>query len=210
MILQHNEYCLIFIVKNKDHYISKQYGFTYRHDHGIISETESEEKEEDEEEVSLEDKDINLGQNIPTVQTNEELDNLIGDRPVLVYTCTSLLEKLARAVIHNTCKVEGCGAQIQIKLEFVSSCIFEMGMSNISIFCTEIGSKNKLFIIFYIICIVQFQTCTNNHIAHRWCSQPILNRRVHSGDVLFSAALLASGNNFQKLSLFAKFLKLPI
>lgn len=76
MILQHNEYCLIQIVKNKDHYISKQYGFTYRHDHGIINETESEEEEEDEEEVSLEDKDINLGQNIPTIQTNEEPDNL--------------------------------------------------------------------------------------------------------------------------------------
>ena len=122
MILQHNEYCLIFIVKNKDHYISKQYGFTYRHYHGIISETESEEDEEDEEEVSLEDKDINLGQNIPTVQTNEELDNLIGDRPVIVYT--SLLEKLARAVIYNTCKVDRCGAQIQIKMEFVSSAVY--------------------------------------------------------------------------------------
>nr|XP_022309859.1 uncharacterized protein LOC111115422 isoform X3 [Crassostrea virginica] len=154
------------------------FNISLRHDHGIISETESEEEEEDEEEVSLEDKDINLGQNIPTVQTNEELDNLIGDRPVIVYT--SLLEKLARAVIYNTCKVEGCGAQIQIKMEFVSSAVYLKW------------------------------TCTNNHVAHRWCSQPILNRRVHSGDVLFSAALLASGNNFQKLSLFAKFLKLPI
>ena len=104
MILQHNEYCLIFIVKNKDHYISKQHGFTYRHDHGITSETDSEGEEEDEEEVSLEDKDINLGQNIPTNKKKEELDNLFGDRPVIVYT--SLLEKLSRAVIYNTCTVE--------------------------------------------------------------------------------------------------------
>lgn len=50
--------------------------------------------------------------------------------------------------------------------------------------------------------------CSNNHIAHKWCSQPFLNRGLHSGDVLISASLIATGNNFQKLALFASFWKL--
>lgn len=36
-----------------------------------------------------------------------------------------------------------------------------------------------------------------------------MNRGLHSTDVLISTALIASGNNFQKMAMFAKFLKLP-
>lgn len=50
----------------------------------------------------------------------------------------------------------------------------------------------------------------NNHLVHKWCSQPVLNRRMHSGDLLMAAAVLLSGNNFKKIELFSKFLKMPI
>lgn len=42
----------------------------------------------------------------------------------------------------------------------------------------------------------------------KWCSQPLLNRGMHAGDLLASAALLFSGNNFGKLALFSQLLKL--
>lgn len=47
-------------------------------------------------------------------------------------------------------------------------------------------------------------------MLQRWCSQPILNRRVHSGDLMIAASIILSGSNFQKVSMFAKFLQLPI
>ncbi|CAC5387947.1 unnamed protein product [Mytilus coruscus] len=53
-------------------------------------------------------------------------------------------------------------------------------------------------------------TCKNIHLVNKWCSQPVLNHRLHSGDLLFSSALLISGCNFQKISPFARFLKLAI
>lgn len=55
-----------------------------------------------------------------------------------------------------------------------------------------------------------FQVCQSDHLIHKWCSQPILNRRLHSGDLVFAAGILLSGNNYQKISDFAKFIKLPI
>ena len=45
---------------------------------------------------------------------------------------------------------------------------------------------------------------------HRWCSQPVFRRRVHSGDLLTASAILFSGNNYMKFVLQAKFMKLPI
>ena len=52
--------------------------------------------------------------------------------------------------------------------------------------------------------------CSNGHLAYKWCSQPVLNRKMHSGDLMFASALLLSGNNYTKISQFASFLKLPI
>ena len=53
-----------------------------------------------------------------------------------------------------------------------------------------------------------FQVCKSGHIVNKWCSQPILIRRLHGGDLMLSAAILLSGNNFSKVALFARFLKL--
>ncbi|WAR29892.1 hypothetical protein MAR_003460 [Mya arenaria] len=52
------------------------------------------------------------------------------------------------------------------------------------------------------------QVCKEGHSNGRWCSQPLLNRRVHSGDFLISATTVLSGNNFSKLKLWADMLKL--
>ena len=61
----------------------------------------------------------------------------------------------------------------------------------------------------YIYLIFSFQVCTNEHINHRWCSQPLLNMRMHAGDLMLASSILISGNNFQKISTLAKCLKLP-
>lgn len=53
-----------------------------------------------------------------------------------------------------------------------------------------------------------FQQCDEKHTAFRWCSQPVLNRNVLSGDLLISTAILASGNNYGKTALFARHLKM--
>jgi hypothetical protein len=42
----------------------------------------------------------------------------------------------------------------------------------------------------------------------KWCSQPVLNRGLHAGDLMVCAGILFSGNNFSKMELFASFLKL--
>jgi len=46
-------------------------------------------------------------------------------------------------------------------------------------------------------------------LVRKWCSQPVLNNRLHAGDLLTSAAILFSGNNYTKVALFAKFMHLP-
>jgi len=38
----------------------------------------------------------------------------------------------------------------------------------------------------------------------------MLNNRLHAGDLLTSAAILFSGNNFTKVALLAKFMHLPL
>lgn len=53
-----------------------------------------------------------------------------------------------------------------------------------------------------------YQVCKNGHLIHNWSSQPILNRRLHGGDLLLSASILLSGNNYSKVALMAKFLRL--
>lgn len=53
-----------------------------------------------------------------------------------------------------------------------------------------------------------FQICQNNHIAKKWCSQPILQRGVLLGNMMLSTAILCSGNNFAKQNLLCKYLHL--
>ncbi len=53
------------------------------------------------------------------------------------------------------------------------------------------------------------QVCGAGHIGHKWCSQPRLHQRgTHAGDFCLAVNLLLSGNNFQKVALLAKFMKL--
>ncbi|XP_070571769.1 uncharacterized protein [Ptychodera flava] len=52
--------------------------------------------------------------------------------------------------------------------------------------------------------------CEEGHLSYCWCSQPILNRRMHSGDILTASAILMSGNNFGKVKLLAKMLNLRV
>lgn len=45
-------------------------------------------------------------------------------------------------------------------------------------------------------------------MADKWCSQPVLSRRLHGGDLMIASSFLFSGNNFNKMELFAKFLQM--
>ena len=45
---------------------------------------------------------------------------------------------------------------------------------------------------------------------HRWCSQPVFIRRVHSDDLLTTSAILFTGNSYMKFALQANFIKRPI
>ncbi|XP_052684568.1 uncharacterized protein LOC128190849 [Crassostrea angulata] len=110
------------------------------------------------------------------VNSIEDVETLITDRPLLVYQ-QPLLD-LANTQISTICKI--CN-------EAVSICV------------DNIGSATYLKWV-----------CKLGHVANRWCSQSILNRRMHAGDLVFASAILLSGNNFQKISTLAKFLKLPI
>ncbi|KAL3888117.1 hypothetical protein ACJMK2_000497, partial [Sinanodonta woodiana] len=50
--------------------------------------------------------------------------------------------------------------------------------------------------------------CAGGHVTHRWCSQPIMNRRLHSGDFLAATTILTSGNNYGKLALWAQMMNM--
>ena len=55
-----------------------------------------------------------------------------------------------------------------------------------------------------------FQVCESGHEIKKWCSQPVLNMRLHAGDLHASAAILLSGNNYAKIALFAKALNVAL
>lgn len=38
-------------------------------------------------------------------------------------------------------------------------------------------------------------------LSTQWCSQPVLKRRLHRGDLQLTSANLASVNNFSKIAL---------
>ncbi|KAL3858299.1 hypothetical protein ACJMK2_012893 [Sinanodonta woodiana] len=69
--------------------------------------------------------------------------------------------------------------------------------------CTEIVSRKQEVVgsALYV--------CNGGHMVHKWCSQPILNNRLHAGNMLLAAAILFSGINFKKVAMLAKFLRLP-
>ncbi|XP_048728592.1 uncharacterized protein LOC125646390 [Ostrea edulis] len=88
------------------------------------------------------------------------------------------LLQLASTKINDKCIVKGCSETLKLSTKYVASAM-------------------------YIV-----WSCANAHIRHRWCSQPVLNKGLHSGDLMISAAILFSGNNFSKVALMAKFLDL--
>lgn len=93
------------------------------------------------------------------VNSIEDVETLITDRPLLVYQ-QPLLD-LANTQISTICKI--CN-------EAVSICV------------DNIGSATYLKWV-----------CKLGHVANRWCSQSILNRRMHAGDLVFASAILLSG-----------------
>lgn len=86
---------------------------------------------------------------------------------------TSNLLELATTRVHYKCKVNGCTEDVRVTLDTVSSAVYLKWI------------------------------CSNKHITHKWCSQPLLNRGLNSGDALISASLVVIGNNFRKLALIA-------
>lgn len=94
------------------------------------------------------------------VNSIEDIETLINDRPLLVYQ--QFLLDLANTQISTICKI--CN-------EAVSICV------------DNIGSATYLKWV-----------CKLGHVANKWCSQPILNRRMHAGDLVFASAILLSGN----------------
>nr|XP_022344857.1 uncharacterized protein LOC111137607 isoform X2 [Crassostrea virginica] len=90
------------------------------------------------------------------------------------------LLKLANLKMPESCTNTDCGAKVGVVKEVVASAV-------------------------YLIWI-----CQKGHTLHRWCSQPVLNRGVHSGDLMLASSVVLSGSNFQKVTMFAKFLQLPI
>lgn len=91
----------------------------FRLDHGLLS---SESEEEDCNDDMEEEHDIEPYPCIKVVTTNAEVNELLSDRPVLVYM--DALLSLARANVHHVCGVKGCGQDIHITPEFVSSAVY--------------------------------------------------------------------------------------
>ncbi len=57
--------------------------------------------------------------------------------------------------------------------------------------------------------LISFQVCDNGHTGHKWCSQPRLAERgLHAGDFCLTMNVLLSGNNFQKIALLVRFMRL--
>lgn len=88
----------------------------FRLDHGLLS---SESEEEDCSDDMEEEHDIEPGPCIKVETTNAEVNEPLSDRLVLVYM--DALLSLARANVHHVCGVKGCGQDIHITSEFVSS-----------------------------------------------------------------------------------------
>ncbi|KAK3089924.1 hypothetical protein FSP39_007669, partial [Pinctada imbricata] len=88
------------------------------------------------------------------------------------------LERLANLKVERICSVKGCKEPVELKTSYVGSAVYITWM------------------------------CGNSHQKQKWCSQPVMNRRLHSGDLSISSAILLSGNNYAKMKLFADFMGL--
>lgn len=159
----------------------------------------------------------------------------MNDQPFLIYY--NQLLNLATANIQKTCSHKGCGLGVEIKKEVVASALYLKWVMCLFInIKLHIIFQSSLLVLRYIrfhdqylcikycislspfvfaiyliqLSIFVYQICPDGHTLYRWCSQPILNRGVHIGDLMLTASTVLSGSNFQKISMFAKFLHLPI
>lgn len=85
------------------------FNLSLRLDHGLQS---SESEEDDCNDDMEEEHDTEPYPCIKVVTTNAEVNDLLSDRPVLVYM--DVLLSLARANVHHVCGVKGCGQDIHI------------------------------------------------------------------------------------------------
>ncbi|KAK3106918.1 hypothetical protein FSP39_002918 [Pinctada imbricata] len=90
------------------------------------------------------------------------------------------LIQLAKTKIDISCQVKGCKEVVEITASYVGSAVYLTW------------------------------ECPRKHVRHKLCSQPLLNRGLHSGDLLISSSILASGNNYGKIELMSRFLNLHI
>ncbi|XP_052285882.1 uncharacterized protein LOC127881787 [Dreissena polymorpha] len=89
------------------------------------------------------------------------------------------IHDLAQTPARNTCSRKGCGRLLSIQQATVRSAL-----------------RLKW-------------VCEAGHVCHIWSSQPVLKYGLSAGDLRLSAAILFSGNNFQKFEMLARYLNMP-
>lgn len=62
----------------------------------------------------------------------------------------------------------------------------------------------------YTATFLFLQICLNGHEAMSWASQPILPNSAMLGNFKFCSAIVLSGNNYRKIALLCKFLRVGI
>ncbi|XP_022286205.2 uncharacterized protein LOC111099125 isoform X3 [Crassostrea virginica] len=129
-------------------------------------------------EIKNETEDINVDSGPGVTKINHPKDLRLLTEGQTCLVYESCLLKLASTTVSKICRVKGCNSTVTQRTENVGSAL-------------------------YI-----YWECQQKHEAYRWCSQPVFDRNLHGGDLQIASSLLCSGNNFSKLALFAKFLKL--
>lgn len=158
-------------------------------------------EDDDEEEVDKEEAEI--GPLICRVLCPDDFDQLLDSHTALVYL--QQLKALAMKKVDPLCKIKGCGGVLDIGIKHIGSAVYLKWVR----FLLNGKLHSKVYTILLKIKVYYFslfQICPNSHVAETWCSQPVLNRGLHGGDLLISSAILFSGNNFNKIELFAKIL----
>jgi len=83
-------------------------------------------------------------------------------------------------------------------------------ISDLCLFFIWVLIFSSLFLLHNVtFCKSYFQESEAGHLCHVWSSQPVLKWGLYCGDLRMSAAVLFSGNNYQKVALMAKYLNMP-
>ncbi|XP_070545553.1 uncharacterized protein [Ptychodera flava] len=144
--------------------------------------TESAQEEEDDDDDDVDQvTETSQGENVENISRITTEEDVSG--LLNDHVCLTYMQQLlvlANAKINSICHVSNCKGAVQVSKEVICSALYLKW------------------------------ACPANHTNFKWCSQPLLNRRLHSGDLITSAAILLSGNNYGKIHLFAKMLNLKI